>query len=316
MRVQTTTETTATLDIGAGDVEVRVAALNDDGSSPPSPPFPVLFDVAIRACASDTLEVRWSTQKETDTQFSLERPGENTIACTDPTLRQQHVLGDAAACTQNRVPMGTGGWLEASESMTLNLLSRDELGFLGKYKRAFKMPPVGCVCATSSKAVDDSGCNPVFVNPMLPNQPPLTLPPCAPGFDLENGKLVTDVSQADVFMRGTEIATGALTEAWLVAPGGVALLNNTMLCDVVEAPASGYAAEILIHTANDMQTFEKLPERRTAFVVKTRNGRYAKLNLDFNGPGDVLNGGGSGIGALGMRFAWSLAPAGSTTFAD
>ena len=102
---------------------------------------------------------------------------------------------------------------------------------------------------------------------MLPNQPPLTLPPCAPGFDLENGKLVTDVRQADVFMRGTEIATGALTEAWLVAPGGVALLNNTMLCDVVEAPASGYTAEILIHTANDMQTFEKLPERRTAFVV-------------------------------------------------
>jgi hypothetical protein len=52
-------------------------------------------------------------------------------------------------------------------------------------------------------------------------------------------------------------------------------------------------------------------------VVKTRNGRYAKLNLDFNGPADVLNGSVSnGIGALGMRFLWSLAPAGSTTFAE
>jgi hypothetical protein len=51
-------------------------------------------------------------------------------------------------------------------------------------------------------------------------------------------------------------------------------------------------------------------------VVKTRNGRYAKLNLDFNGPGGFLNGGSSGIGALGMRFMWRLAPAGSTGFAD
>lgn len=315
-KVQTTAQTTATVEIGAGDVEVRVAALNDSGSSPVSSPFPVLFDVSIRACTSDTIEARWSTHQETDTQLSIERAGENTIACTDPTLRQEHVFGDAAACTQMRVPMGTGGRLEAESSMTVNLLSRDELGFLGKYKRSFTMPPLGCVCATSSKATDDSGCNPVFTNPMLPNEPPLTFPPCAPGFDLETGKLVTDVSQADVFMRGTEIASGALTEAWLVAPKGVALLAGKMFCDVVEAPASGYTSEILIHTANDMGTHELLPERSTAFVVKTRNGRYAKLNLDFNGPGDFLNGGSSGIGALGMRFVWSLAPAGSTAFAD
>ena len=314
--VQTTAQTSATVEIGAGDVEVRVAALNDSGISTQSPPFPVLFDVSVRACTSDTIEARWSTQKETDTQLSIERTGENTIACTDPTLRQEHLYGDAAACAQMRVPMGTGGWLAAGSSMTVNLLSRDELGFLGKYKEAFTMPPVSCVCATSSKATDDSGCNPVLSNPMLPNEPPTTFPPCAPGFDLENGRLVTDVSQADVYMCGTEIASGALTEAWLVAPQGVALLAGQMFCDVLEAPASGYTSEILIHTASDNGTHALLPERSTAFVVKTRNGRYAKLNLDFNGPGGFLNGGSSGIGALGMRFMWRLAPAGSTGFAD
>ncbi len=316
-QVKTTTETTATLDIGADAVDVRVAALNDSGSSPVSSPFPVLFNVAVRACTSDTIEARWNTGQETDTQLSIERTGENTIACSDPTLRVEHVYGDAAACTQNRVPMGTGGWLEASETMTVNLLSRDELGFLGKYKQVFTMPPQACVCATSSKALDDSGCNPVIINTMLPMQPPTTFPPCAPGFDLENGTFVTDVSQADVYMRGTEIASGALTEAWLVAPKGVALLANKMFCDVLEAPASGYTNEILIHTADTTGTHEPLPERHTAFVVKTRNGRYAKLNLDFNGPGDFLNNSGSnGIGALGMRFLWRLAPAGSTTFTD
>jgi hypothetical protein len=306
-QVQTTPQTTATLDIGGGDVEVRVAALNDSGSSPVSSPFPVLFDISVRACASDTIEARWSSGRETDTQLSIERAGENTIACTDPTLRTAHVYGDAAGCTQTRLPMGTGGRLEAGSTMTVNLLSRDELGFLGKYKQSYTMPPVACVCATSSRATDDSGCNPVSSNPMDPT---------APGFDLENGTLVTDPGQADVYMRGTEIGTGALTEAWLVAPNGVALLADHMLCDVLEAPASGYTTEILIHTADALGTHELLPERSTAFVVKTRNGRYAKLDLDFNGPGGFLNGGGNGIGALGMRFAWRLAPAGSTTFAD
>jgi hypothetical protein len=148
---------------------------------------------------------------------------------------------------------------------------------------------------------------------MLPHEVPTTLPPCAPGFDLENGRLVTDVSQADVYMCGTEIASGALTEA---GPQGVALLAGQMVCDVLDAPASDYTSEILIHTASNTGTNELLPERSTAFVVKTRNGRYAKLNLDFNGPGGCLNGGSSGIGALGMRFMWRLAPAGSTAFAD
>jgi len=317
VEVQNTAKTTATLEIGAGDVEVRVAALNDNGSSPVSSPFPVLFDVTVHACTSDTFEARWSTGQDTDTQLSIERAGENTIACTDPTPRTGHVYGDAAACTQARVPMGTGGWLEAGETMTVNMLSRDERGFLGKYKQVFTMPPQACVCATSSKAIDDSGCNPVIINTMLPMDPPTTFPPCAPGFDLENGKFVTDVTQADVFMRGTEIASGALTEGWLVAPKGVALLANKMFCDVLEAPTSGYTTEILMHTADTSGTHEPMPERHTAFVVKTRNGRYAKLNLDFNGPADVLNGSFSnGIGALGMRFLWSLAPAGSTTFAE
>ena len=315
VQVQTTTQTTATMEIGSGEVDVRVAALNDSGSSPVSQPFPVLFDVSVRACTSDTIEARWSTGRETDTQLSIERTGQNTIACTDPTLRTEHVYGDAAACTQMRVPMGTGGWLKPEESMTVNLLSRDELGFLGRYKKAFTMPRTACVCATSSQATDDSGCNPVFTNPMLPMQPPTTFPPCAPGFDLENGAFVTDVSKADVFMRGTEIASGALTEARLVAPNGVALLANKMFCDVLEAPASGYQTEILIHTASDTGSHQMFPERSTAFVVKTRNGRYAKLNLDFNGPGSFL-GSGPGAGALGMRFLWSLAPAGSTTFEE
>ena len=117
MEVQNTTQTSATVEIGADDVEVRVAALNDSGSSPVSSPFPVLFDVSVRACTSDTIEARWSTGQDTDTQLSIERTGENTISCTDPTPRTGHVYGDAAACTQMRVPMGTGGWLEAGEAM-------------------------------------------------------------------------------------------------------------------------------------------------------------------------------------------------------
>jgi len=184
VEVQNTAKTTATLEIGAGDVEVRVAALNDNGSSPVSSPFPVLFDVTVHACTSDTFEARWSTGQDTDTQLSIERAGENTISCTDPTPRTGHVYGDAAACTQMRVPMGTGGWLEAGEAMTVNMLSRDERGFLGKYKQVFTMPPQACVCATSSKAIDDSGCNPVIINTMLPMDPPITFPRCAPGFDL------------------------------------------------------------------------------------------------------------------------------------
>jgi hypothetical protein len=46
----------------------------------------------------------------------------------------------------------------------------------------------------------------------------MSRPPRAPGLDLENGRFVTDVSQADVYMRGTD------TQAWLVGPQGVALL--------------------------------------------------------------------------------------------
>ncbi|HXT99532.1 MAG TPA: hypothetical protein VN903_00980, partial [Polyangia bacterium] len=145
MNVQTTAKTTATVEIGGSDVEVRVVALNDSGSSPVSSPFPVLFDIAVRACTSDTIEARWKTGQETDTQLSIERAGENTIACTDPTLRTEHVYGNAAECTQMRVPMGTGGRLKAESSMTVNLMSRDQLGFLGKYKESFTMPALGCV---------------------------------------------------------------------------------------------------------------------------------------------------------------------------
>jgi hypothetical protein len=310
----TTTTTSATLEIGSSNVDVRVAALNDEGSSAKSGSFPVLFEVSLRACGSDTVEARWRTANDTDTQLSIERAGQNTIACTDPTLRQDHLYGDIASCAQLRTPAGTGGRLAPASAMTVNMLSRDELGFLGKYQTNFTMPGQSCMCANSSKPLLDGGCNPTIgTGPMamlLPN-----LPPCGPAFDLEAGKLVDDASQGDVFMEASEDANGSVTEARLVAPGGVAVLQNTAMCDVVEAPATGYVQKVVVDTAIPTQSSAMYPERTTTFVVKTRNGRYAKLSLDCNCPGAGLAGG-AGVGALGIRFGWRVADAGSTTFND
>lgn len=309
----TTVETHAALEIGAGDVDVRVAALNDAGTSPKSGKFPVLFNVSVRACGSDNLEARWTTAALTDTQLSIEGAGPNTISCVDPTLRQNHLFGDAASCAQTRVPAGTGGRIAPGAMLVVNLLSRDEVGYLGKYTQGVGMPSQSCLCATSSHPGED--CNPsTTINPMT-GQPIIDLPRCGQGFDLETGRLVTDMSQADVFMEASEDANGALTEARLVAPGGVVVLENTALCDVVEAPALGYLPKAVIHTATATGSTALFPERTTTFVVKTRNGRYAKLSLECNCPGGFLSSG-AGLSALGMRFGWRVANPGQTTFDD
>lgn len=310
----TTAATSATLEIGSGEVDVRVAAVNDEGSSAKSGAFPVLFDVSLRACGSDTVEARWHTAKDTDTQLSIEQTGQNTIACTDPTLRQDHLYGDIASCAQLRTPAGTGGRLAPGATMTVNLMSRDELGFLGKYQTPFTMPGQSCMCANSSKPLLNGGCNPTPpTGPMA--QFWTAPPPCGPAFDLEAGKLVDDPSQGDVYMEASEDADGSITEARLVAPGGIAVLQSTAMCDVAQAPTTGYVQKVAVETAIPTQSASIYPERTTTFVIKTRNGRYAKLSLDCNCPGAFLDGG-TGIGALGIRFGWRVAAAGSTTFND
>lgn len=312
-QVKSTAETSVALDIGAGEVDVRVAALSDTGVSAKSGAFPVLFDVSLRACGSDNAEVRWSTAGETDTQLGIERASQNSISCVDPTPRGDHVFGDMASCTKTRLPGGTGGWLEPGEALTINMMSRDELGFLGRFKRQFTMPAQNCVCATSSKATDDDGCNPA-VPTMMGISPP-AFPPCAPGFDLETGTMVTDTSKADVFMEATEDANGSLTEARLVAPAGLILVKGKAICDILEAPASGYTQKVVIHNATPTQASSPLAERTDSFIVKTRSGRYAKLSLECSCPGGFLSSG-TGIGALGMRFGWRVTAQGSTTFDD
>ena len=310
----TTMATSATLEIGSGEVDVRVAALNDGGSSAKSGAFPVLFDVSLRACGSDTVEARWHTATDTDTQLSIEQTGQNTIACTDPTLRQDHVYGDIASCTQLRTPSGTGGRLAPGATMTVNMMSRDQLGFLGKFQTPFTMPATSCMCANSSHPLANGGCNPPA--PTGPMSEFWTAPPpCGTAFDFEGGKLVSDASQADVYMEASEDATGSITETRLVAPGGIVVLQNTAMCDVAEAPTTGYAQKVAVETAIPTQTASIYPERTTTFVVKTRSGRYAKLSLDCNCPGATLDTG-TGVGALGIRFGWRVAAAGSTTFND
>lgn len=308
----TTPETHAMLEIGAGDVDVRVAALNDAGSSPKSGEFPVLYDVSVRACASDTVEARWHTATETDTQLSVERTGKNTIACVDPTLRQDHLYGDIASCTQLRTPAGTGGALDPASVMSVNLLSRDQLGFLGKYQTSVTMPGQSCLCASSSQPGQDCNLPPV-TGPMAPFIP--QPPPCGTGFDLETGKLVSDATQADVFMEASEDASGSLTEVRLVAAGGVVVMQNKQMCDVVEVPATGYLPKVVVGMATPTQAGGVFPERTTTFVVKTRNGRYAKLSLECNCPGGFLTSG-AGISAMGMRFGWRVAAMGATKFED
>jgi hypothetical protein len=311
----TTITTTAALEIGAGEADVQVVAVNQAGRSPKSGSFPVLFDVSLRACASDTVEARWRTGKDTDTQLSIERAGMNTISCTDPTLRQEHLYGDIASCAQLRTPASTGGVLTAASTMAVNMLSRDELGFLGKYRADLTMPGQSCMCANSSKPLAGGGCNPPpITGPMAPD-PSTALPPCGPAFDLETGKLVDDPSLGDIFMEASEDANGSLTEARLVAPGGVAVLKDTAMCDVVTAPSTGYVDKVVVGTATPTSGGGVLNERTTTFVVKTRSGRYAKLSLECNCPGAFLESG-AGIGALGMRFGWRVAEAGSMTFKD
>ncbi|HEY7371011.1 MAG TPA: hypothetical protein VIF57_02460 [Polyangia bacterium] len=310
----TTAATSATLEIGAGNVDVRVAAVNDGGSSAKSGSFPVLFDVSLRACGSDTVEARWHTAADTDTQLSIEQTGQNTIACTDPTLRQDHLYGDIASCTQLRLPSGLGGRLTPGSAMTVNMMSRDQLGFLGKYQSPLTVPGQSCMCATSSKGVLGGGCNPTPPDGPMGQFAP-TLPPCGPAFDLEAGKLVNDPSQGDVSMEASEDADGSITELRLVAPGGVAVLADKAMCDVVDAPTTGYVQKVTLETGVPGGASAVYPERTTTFVIKTRNGRYAKLSLECNCPGAV-GASGTGVGALGMRFGWRVTAAGSTTFND
>ena len=303
--------TTATLEIGTGEVDVRVAALNDVGPSPKSGSFPVLFDVSVRACASDAVEARWKTAASTDTQLSVERAGENTIACVDPTLRQDHLYGDVAGCTQVGVPSGTAGVLDPASPLTVNLMSRDELGFLGKYQTTFTMPGQSCLCASSSKRTL-GGCNRTpIVGPMGSGLP--DIPACGRAFDLEAGKLVDNTNQGDMYLEATEDADGWLSEVRLVAPRGVAVLNNTAMCDVVQAPASGYDQNVVIHAAASGRDRPPQAERTTTFVVKTRNGRYAKVSLECNCPTSATE---AGFGDLGMRFGWRVTAAGSMVFND
>lgn len=306
-----TNQTKITLAIGSGDINVQVAAQNDTVESPKSGAFPVLFDFSVRACGSDTAEVRWTTHAETDTSLSIEQPSMETISCVKPTPRTDHVLGDMAGCSELRVPAGTGGRLSPGAMMTLNMLSRDAQGFLGTVKQTFTMPAESCLCVASSKAQPGEGCDHATTNPMTGE--PLGIPPCAVGFDLETGKLTADASKADIFLEATENEGGVLTETRLVAPGGVVALKGKAMCDVTEAPVDGYATKLTIGTGDAASSHAVFSERTDSFVVKTRGGRYAKLSLQCNCGGGFVAAV-TGVGAQGLRFGWTLAPAGSTTF--
>ncbi|HEY6510169.1 MAG TPA: hypothetical protein VIY56_19235, partial [Vicinamibacterales bacterium] len=259
-----TSLTKVALAIGAGDVNVQVAAKNDTTTSAKSGSFPVLFDVAVRACGSDNAEVRWATHALTDTALSIEQPSQKTISCVDPTPRTSHLLGDMASCSEPRLKAGTGGRLAPGATMTLNMLSRDSQGFLGSVKQSFTMPGESCLCVGSSKARPGEVCDYSQPNPMTGE--PSTLPPCAVGFDLEAGALTTDTSKADIFLEATENANGALTETRLVAPGGVTVLKGKAICDITEAPSTGYVEKLVIGTGDATRSHEIFAERTDSFV--------------------------------------------------
>lgn len=285
-------DTRAEIDVGSGQVRVAVSAARGAAASA-AVPFPVLYDVVVRACGANIAEATWTTDVLSDTATSFDEPppGSGTRTCFDPTPRSRHGYGDLRACSPTRTPQGVGGLLTPNTTYSLLLLSRDSNGFLGSASTALVTPPAGCLCISTNPATCGTfdGCH-------------------QSGFDLEAGTPAAP-ADADIYLAVTESSPGILAEVSLHAPHGVVALPNTYLCDVLEAPSTGYATSVL------MTSFVSAPpthfeEHATSFVVKTSAGRFAKLSLDCNCPVD------SGPSVAGMRFGYFVAPAGSATFAQ
>jgi hypothetical protein len=290
----TTSATQATADIGDGSTDVTVAATNASGTSAEAP-FPVLYNVTVRACGSDTVEVTWQTKTETDTATSFDLAGSppQTKTCFDPTPRADHQYGDVASCSSGRLTAGTGGLLTPGVTLSVQLLSRDRYGFLGMATESVALPSAGCVCLTSSANLY-SGCE--------------TIQGCElSGFDLETGA-PAGPDASDLYLTETEATNGTIQDVVLHAPNGAVALPNSQFCDVASAPLAGYATTISL---GDLLNGYLLTERASTIIVRTSLGRYAKLNVECNCPS---SGTPAGMTMMGLRFGWVVSPAGSTSF--
>jgi hypothetical protein len=301
--------TQADLDIGAGMVEVTVAAQNTVGMSPVSSVFPVLFDVKVRACGTASAAVWWSTQGPTDTQLAIQPEGDSTLTCFDPTPRMAHHYSEISQCLNKPSMFMSYGMIRPEASTTLSLLSRDELGFLGEYNVPLQLPPWDCMCAWNSHNPYITNCQTSITN---------ELRDCPQGFDLETGQ-PAPIGQADVYLEAVENADGLhLDETRIVAPNGLIAVLGHPICEIDAVPDGPYTTSVQYehHADFDPNGFSG---QSSSVIIRTKSGRYAKLGVlcncasggsdpDPNDPEHTL------LSISGMIFSWILAPEGSAVF--
>jgi len=308
VKTKTMPERNADLDIGSSAVDVTVAASNAGGMSPVSSPFPVLFDVKVRACSSLTAAVTWKTSGNTDTQVAVSGASESTIACFDPTPATDHHYGDVSACETPAMARDYG-MLRPGSTATVTMLSRDQWGYLGQYQQTLALPSSACLCVQTPDNPDD------LCSANLPD-----VAPCAAGFNLETGTAATSLADADVYLEGTPSANGPwLDEVHLVAPNGLVVLKNSTLCDIVDLPAGPFVTSTPYQAALATDGHPNPISYNDSVVVKTRSGRYAKVTNLCDCPSTAMEdetGAFTHLTSSGMNFAWITAPAGATAFPE
>lgn len=295
--------TQSDLDIGSGPVEVTVAARNNSGASPVSSPFPILYDVKLRACSGISAAVWWSTQGATDTQLAIEGASDSTLACFDPSPRTAHHYGEISTCLTSPL-YKTGGNLKAGSTAMVTMLSRDKLGFLGEYQLSVRLPPTACLCTANPNVPYSDWCTAQldYVNS------------CSPGFDLEAGT-AAPIADADVYLEAIADVDIYLKEVRIVAPNGLTVVKGSAPCEIDEAPAGPYVTSTVYTTGVPTDQYQPAVGANDTIVVKTRSGRYAKLAMLCSCPtiGQSQDGG-DRLVAGGFDFSWILTPEGSTTF--
>jgi len=309
VKTKTMPGTNAELDIGSSAVDVTVAAINAGGMSPISSPFPVLFDVKVRACSSIAAAVAWKTSGNTDTQVAVSGASESTIACFDPTPTTDHHFGEVSACATPATAQNYG-MLRSGSTATVTMLSRDEWGYLGQYQQTLALPSTACICVQNPNNPDD------LCAPSLPD-----VAPCAAGFDLETGTAAASLADADLYLEGTPNPNGRwLDEVHLVAPNGMVVLKNSTLCDIDDVPAGPFVTSTPYQTMLATDGHPNPISFTDSIVVKTRSGRYAKVTDLCDCPSTGQDDGTvpylTHLTSSGMDLSWITALAGATAFTE
>lgn len=253
---------------------------------------PTLSNVRARACASDFVEVNWTSDSSADSALSF-TPGSGAQAktCSDPTMGTTHSYGDISHCSSAKVPAGSGGSVTPNITFDISVMSRDAGGNLGTATTSVVVPPAACLCLASSGNVSGTCAS---------------IAGCYQGFNLETGAFVNSGS-GDLYLSVTEDGSGRIATATLNAPQGMKVLASKYLCEVDNTDTTGLATSLTYYSS----AAYAYPERTTTFIVRSSLGNLFKVSLECDCPS-----GGATISLpvtiTGLRFGFIKANADGT----